>query len=93
MTPARRRDWQPVGRGSATAHAAGLLFGWLNPIRLRCLLVGHDDYLAREPHRLFLRCGQCQRCTRGWAIGPDPRQPRLQPARTSHELIAAIAHR
>jgi hypothetical protein len=47
-------------------------FAWLRIFKVRCQLGGHSDYLAREPHRLFLRCGECGRCTRGWAIGLDP---------------------
>jgi hypothetical protein len=42
------------------------------PSILRCLLFGHDDTLAREPKRLFLRCDLCGRQTRGWTIGPPP---------------------
>jgi hypothetical protein len=42
------------------------------PSRLRCLVFGHDDTLAREPKRLFLRCDLCGRQTRGWTIGPPP---------------------
>lgn len=37
-------------------------------VRMHCLIVGHDDGVAREPNRLFLRCGECGRSTRGWAI-------------------------
>ena len=47
-------------------------FARLWGFRLRCLLGGHSDYLAREPRRLFLRCGECGRCTRGWVIGLNP---------------------
>jgi len=47
-------------------------FSWLRPVRARCLLVGHDDYLSREPHRLLLRCGECGRRTPGWSIGMSP---------------------
>jgi hypothetical protein len=35
-------------------------------------MIGHDDQLAREPYRLFLRCAECGRCTRGWVIGANP---------------------
>ena len=42
------------------------------PSRLRCLMFGHDDTLAREPRRLFLRCELCGRQTCGWTIGPPP---------------------
>lgn len=59
---------------TAMRHA----FSWLRPIRARCLLVGHDDYLSREPHRLFLRCGECGRRTPGWPIGMNP--PRITAA-------------
>jgi hypothetical protein len=40
----------------------------LGAVRVRCLLFGHDDGFAREPNRLFLRCGECGRGTRGWAV-------------------------
>ncbi len=38
--------------------------------RFGCIasLFGHDDGFAREPNRLFLRCGECGRSTCGWAI-------------------------
>lgn len=45
---------------------------WFRPSTLRCLLFGHDDTLAREPERLFLRCDLCGRQTRGWTIGSPP---------------------
>jgi hypothetical protein len=54
------------------ARATRIAFAWLRVFRLRCQLGGHADYLAREPRRLFLRCGECGRCTRGWVIGSDP---------------------
>jgi len=54
------------------ARATRDAFAWLRVFRLRCLVGGHSDYLAREPRRLFLRCGECGRCTRGWVIGLDP---------------------
>jgi len=43
--------------------------------RMRCLVIGHDDGLAREPKRLYLRCAECGRSTRGWAIATT--SPRL----------------
>jgi hypothetical protein len=56
------------------AAVAGRVLAFLRPITLRCLIIGHDDYLTRMPHRLFLRCGECGRCTRGWVIGMSPPQ-------------------
>jgi hypothetical protein len=61
------------------------------PSRLRCLLFGHDDTLAREPRRLFLRCDLCGRQTRGWTIGPPPEAAgRLAPSRN---MTPRRAHR
>jgi len=37
-----------------------------------CGLTRHDDVVAHEPGRLFLRCGRCGRETPGWRIGPEP---------------------
>ena len=36
---------------------------------LRCLLMGHDDTVAREPGRMWLRCVKCGRDTPGWRLG------------------------
>lgn len=64
---------------AASQVAARVSAGWCSPMRWRCGLVGHDDQLAREPRRLFLRCGACGRCTRGWTIGANP--PRVTAGR------------
>ncbi len=53
--------------GAAVHHAT---LG-LGAVRLRCLLVGHDDRFKREPDRLYLRCEECGRMTRGWAIATN----------------------
>lgn len=47
----------------------------LGRVRIRCLLFGHDDSVAREPNRLLLRCGECGRRTRGWAIATSVPRP------------------
>lgn len=44
-------------------------------LSLRCLLAGHDDLIAREPGRLFLRCFTCGRETPGWTLGPPAPRP------------------
>jgi hypothetical protein len=57
---------------------------WLTPATLWCVCLGHDDTLAREPKRLFLRCDTCGRETRGWTIGPPPgTAERLAPPRNA----------
>ena len=35
---------------------------------MRCLLLGHDDWMVRSPERLRLRCDHCRRETPGWAL-------------------------
>jgi hypothetical protein len=35
---------------------------------MRCLLLGHDDWLLRSSERLKLRCSHCRRETPGWAL-------------------------
>ena len=35
---------------------------------MRCLLLGHDDWIVRSPERLRLRCDHCRRETPGWAL-------------------------
>jgi hypothetical protein len=39
-------------------------------IRLRCLVLGHEDSFARDSQRLRLRCATCGRETAGWTVGP-----------------------
>lgn len=58
----------------------------LTPLRVRCFVFGHDDTLAREPNRLFLRCGTCGRHTCGWTIGQPPEVP---PVRTSFATVTS----
>ena len=55
-----------LGRARAELiHAGSRLWH----LRVRCVLLGHDDTFARAPHRLFLRCAVCGRETSGWSIG------------------------
>ena len=35
---------------------------------MRCLLLGHEDWMVRSPERLRLRCDHCRRETPGWAL-------------------------
>lgn len=37
-------------------------------VSIRCLILGHDDRIARAPERLWLRCDHCRRETPGWTI-------------------------
>jgi hypothetical protein len=52
-----------MARGTSRRHTL---------MSMRCLMMGHVDFLAREQYRLFLRCAECGRVTRGWMIGTSP---------------------
>jgi hypothetical protein len=54
-----------------------------------CVLVGHDDMVARAPERLWLRCVQCGRETRGWRLTRSSSLGRMPPStQTSRVGIA-----
>ncbi len=70
-----RRAFDPPASARPPRNDTVMLngFRWpFTPSALFCSLFGHDDSLAREPTRLFLRCDVCGRQTRGWTIGPPP---------------------
>ena len=51
-----------------------------------CLLVGHDDMLARAPDRLWLRCVQCGRETPGWRLTRSYPLGRMPPSRPTSRV-------
>jgi hypothetical protein len=81
--PAHRAWPETWAEGSAsTLRAVGLARATLRQftvglaaVRMRCVLFGHDDRIARELNRLLLRCDECGRRTPGWAIAT--KAPRL----------------
>jgi hypothetical protein len=40
-------------------------------LSLRCLLIGHDDRIARSSVRLWLKCDHCGRETAGWQLARE----------------------
>ena len=40
-------------------------------LSLRCLVIGHDDRIARSPVRLWLQCDHCGRETAGWQLARE----------------------
>jgi len=38
----------------------------LRRLSLKCLFMGHDDWIRRTPDRLYLECFECGRKTPGW---------------------------
>jgi hypothetical protein len=57
--------------GAMWTHIAQLK--WPLTIRrrlsLKCLLLGHEDWIRRTSDRLYLECFECGRETQGWTTG------------------------
>lgn len=60
-------------------------------ISLRCVIWGHDDHVRRAPGRLYLKCAECGRTTRGWDLTPRADQSRPEAAE-EHPPRALAAH-
>ena len=43
-------------------------------ISFRCLLMGHEDLIARESDRIYLECCDCGRRTVGWQLARTERR-------------------
>ena len=45
-------------------------------LSVKCLFMGHEDYIRGKEHRMFLTCAHCGRETHGWEItAHDERKP------------------
>jgi hypothetical protein len=55
-----------------------------------CVLVGHDDMVARAPERLWLRCVPCGRETRGWRLTRSHPPGRMAPSRPTSRLDISL---
>ena len=53
---------------------------------MRCLLLGHDDWMVRSPERLRLRCDHCRRETPGWTL------TRLEASRAPVQVTTPSGH-
>ena len=42
-------------------------------LSLKCWLLGHEDWIRRDPGRLYLECFECGRETHGWTTGRHDR--------------------
>ena len=38
-------------------------------LSLKCLFLGHEDWIRRTSDRVYLECFECGRETRGWTTG------------------------
>ena len=45
-------------------------------LSLKCLFLGHEDWIRRTSDRLYLECFECGRETQGWATGRNPQTDR-----------------
>ena len=54
-----------------------------------CALLGHEQFLQLERHRMFLRCLSCGRETPGWDIGRNPPRVLLHGVRPERALRRA----
>jgi len=59
--------------------------------RAVCGVLGHDNLLQFEQHRLSLRCAACGHQTTGWTIGDIPSRARVGGAPGSPRLEARHA--
>ena len=55
--------------GSSPLMASVLgLIARTSHVSLRCWILGHEDWVRREPDRLYLECFECGRKTPGWSL-------------------------
>jgi hypothetical protein len=59
--------------------------------RVICGILGHDNLLQFEQHRLSLRCAACGHQTTGWTIGETPSRADAGGAPASRRLEARRA--
>lgn len=55
-----------VGALWSETSTVSLRFNVKRGLSLRCWIFGHDDWVRREPGRLYLECLDCGRETPGW---------------------------
>src|SRR5688572_28313294 len=81
---------------AARSHGDWLRALWARFQRGLCGLHGHDDIMRFAPHRLYLECLSCGRCTTGCDLrAADPPGVRSVARTPSHprDRVAAIGAR
>ena len=56
-------------------------------LSLKCLFLGHEDWIRRTSDRLYLECFECGRETRGWTTGRSHHSDRAADGRVQHEPV------
>jgi hypothetical protein len=56
-------------------------------LSLKCLFLGHEDWIRRTSDRLYLECFECGRETRGWTTGRRHQSDRAADGRVHREPV------
>ena len=56
-------------------------------LSLKCLFLGHEDWIRRTSDRLYLECFECGRETRGWTTGRRHQSGRAADSRVQREPV------
>ena len=56
-------------------------------LSLKCLFLGHEDWIRRTSDRVYLECFECGRETRGWTTGRSHQSDRAADGRVQRELV------
>jgi hypothetical protein len=56
-------------------------------LSLKCLFLGHEDWIRRTSDRFYLECFECGRETRGWTTGRSHQSNHAADGRVQRELV------
>ena len=56
-------------------------------LSLKCLFLGHEDWIRRTSDRVYLECFECGRETRGWTTGRSHQSDRAANGRVQREPV------
>jgi hypothetical protein len=56
-------------------------------LSLKCLFLGHEDWIRRTSDRVYLECFECGRETRGWTTGRSHQSDRAANGRLQREPV------
>jgi hypothetical protein len=56
-------------------------------LSLKCLFLGHEDWIRRTSDRVYLECFECGRETRGWTTGRSHQSDRADDGRVQREPV------
>jgi hypothetical protein len=56
-------------------------------LSLKCLFIGHEDWIRRSSDRVYLKCFECGWETRGWTTGRSHQSDRAAAGRVQREPV------